>query len=188
MCQGHKPQEFSGKWCDGKDSQGMIKTERLLLRELRTEDLADFFELMSCAEVVRFEPYSVMNLEEAEKELERRVSSEAFWPLRSMILEKSLETSTWDVVISTHWNLVSSCIRFTGIKALLGRPASQSLMMPSRRASIGCMPNVIQKMQPHGTCWNVLGFREKVTFGRMCIFTGMIWAIQYGKILICTPC
>lgn len=56
----------------------MIKTEHLLLRELRTGDLADFFELMSCAEVVRFEPYSVMNLGEAEKELERRVSSEAF--------------------------------------------------------------------------------------------------------------
>lgn len=56
----------------------MIKTERLLLRELRTEDLADFLELMSCPEVVRFEPYNLMSLGEAEKELERRVSTEAF--------------------------------------------------------------------------------------------------------------
>ncbi len=56
----------------------MFKTERLLLRELRTGDLADFFELMSCAAAVRFEPYGVMNLGEAEKELERRVSSESF--------------------------------------------------------------------------------------------------------------
>ena len=56
----------------------MIKTERLLLRELRTEDLVDFYELMSCPAVVLYEPYSVMSMEEAEKELERRVSSKSF--------------------------------------------------------------------------------------------------------------
>lgn len=55
-----------------------IKTERLLLRDLRMEDLADFHELMSSPAVVRYEPCGVMTLKEAEGELERRIGSGAF--------------------------------------------------------------------------------------------------------------
>lgn len=55
-----------------------METERLLLRKLCLEDLPDFFELMSSPAVVLFEPYGVMNPEEARRELERRIGNGEF--------------------------------------------------------------------------------------------------------------
>lgn len=55
-----------------------METERLQLRKLCLEDLPDFFELMSSPAVVRFEPYDVMNQEEARRELEHRTGNKEF--------------------------------------------------------------------------------------------------------------
>ena len=53
-----------------------METERLILRRYRPSDLQDLFEYLSDPETVAFEPYEPMNLEEAQKNLEWRVSTE----------------------------------------------------------------------------------------------------------------
>ena len=53
----------------------IIKTDRLILRRFTQDDLLDLFEYLSDPEVVRFEPYRPMTLEEARQELDRRIAS-----------------------------------------------------------------------------------------------------------------
>ena len=54
----------------------IIKTDRLILRRFTQDDLLDLFEYLSDPEVVRFEPYRPMTLEEAKDELDRRIASD----------------------------------------------------------------------------------------------------------------
>lgn len=54
----------------------IIKTDRLILRRFTQDDLLDLFEYLSDPEVVRFEPYRPMTLEEAGQELDRRIASD----------------------------------------------------------------------------------------------------------------
>ena len=54
----------------------MIETDRLILRRFSEKDLLDLFEYLSDPEVVRFEPYRPMTLEEARQELDRRIASD----------------------------------------------------------------------------------------------------------------
>lgn len=53
-----------------------IETKRLLLRRFREGDLDDLYRYLSDPEVVRFEPYRPMSLEEVRQNLEWRVSTE----------------------------------------------------------------------------------------------------------------
>lgn len=55
-----------------------METERLILRHYEMEDLTDFFEYISDPEVVRFEPYRPMTMEEAKKTLEYRIPSDEY--------------------------------------------------------------------------------------------------------------
>ena len=55
-----------------------MTTDRLLLRGLQLRDLPDFYELVSNPSVLRFEPYSVMSLLQAEAELTERIKSRSF--------------------------------------------------------------------------------------------------------------
>lgn len=53
-----------------------VETERLLLRRFFPADIDDLFEYVSDTEVVKFEPYAPMSREEAEKNLEWRISTD----------------------------------------------------------------------------------------------------------------
>ena len=55
-----------------------LETERLILRTYEERDLQDLYEYLSDEEVVAFEPYEPMNLEEVKKCLEDRIASEEF--------------------------------------------------------------------------------------------------------------
>ena len=50
-----------------------IETKRLRLRPFQGKELEDLFQYLSDPEVVRFEPYQAMSLEEARAELDRRI-------------------------------------------------------------------------------------------------------------------
>lgn len=54
----------------------MVETERLVLRRYRRTDLQDLFEYLSDPEVVKYEPYRPMSLEEARENLDWRVGTE----------------------------------------------------------------------------------------------------------------
>ncbi len=54
----------------------MIETERLILRRYKKEDLQDLYEYLSDEEVVKYEPYKPMTLEEAAETLEWRMGTE----------------------------------------------------------------------------------------------------------------
>lgn len=54
----------------------ILETERLLLRRYREGDLQDLFEYLSDPEVVKFEPYRPMKLEEVKENLKWRTSTE----------------------------------------------------------------------------------------------------------------
>lgn len=47
-----------------------ILTERLIIRNYEEKDLNDLYEYHSDEEVVRFEPYTAMNLDDVKKNLE----------------------------------------------------------------------------------------------------------------------
>lgn len=53
----------------------ILETDRLILRRYREGDLQDLYEYLSDPEVVRYEPYRVMELEEVRKELKERIVS-----------------------------------------------------------------------------------------------------------------
>lgn len=61
-----------------QNERTVLQTKRLLLRALSAEDLADFHEIMSDPDVVRFEPYSPMTLGESERELGSRAGNPEF--------------------------------------------------------------------------------------------------------------
>ncbi len=54
----------------------ITETERLILRRYKKEDLQDLFEYLSDKEVVKYEPYKPMTLEEAKENLEWRIGTE----------------------------------------------------------------------------------------------------------------
>ena len=54
----------------------MTETDRLILRKFLDSDLLDLFEYLSDPEVVKFEPYKPMTLEEVREELDRRISAD----------------------------------------------------------------------------------------------------------------
>lgn len=53
-----------------------VKTQRLILRRFRREDLRDLQEYLSDGEVVRFEPCKPMNIQETAQVLEERIASD----------------------------------------------------------------------------------------------------------------
>ena len=53
----------------------IAKTDRLILRRYGNEDLQDLYEYLSDEEVVKYEPYRVMDIAEVSEELDRRISS-----------------------------------------------------------------------------------------------------------------
>lgn len=54
----------------------MIQTERLILRRYRQSDLQDLHEYLSDPEVVKFEPYLPMTMEQAQENLAWRISTD----------------------------------------------------------------------------------------------------------------
>ncbi|MCI5647817.1 MAG: GNAT family N-acetyltransferase [Fusicatenibacter sp.] len=54
----------------------IAETNRLILRRYKESDLNDLYEYLSDAEVVRYEPYQPMNLNEVKSNLEWRISTD----------------------------------------------------------------------------------------------------------------
>lgn len=54
----------------------IAETERLILRRYQKEDLPDLFEYLSDREVVEYEPYQPLTLEETKEDLERRIRTD----------------------------------------------------------------------------------------------------------------
>ena len=54
----------------------IAETERLVLRRYRKEDLQDLFECLSDKEVVEYEPYRPLTLDETKENLEWRIGTE----------------------------------------------------------------------------------------------------------------
>lgn len=54
----------------------MIQTERLILRRYRQSDLQDLHEYLSDPEVVKFEPYLPMTMEQVQENLAWRISTD----------------------------------------------------------------------------------------------------------------
>ena len=54
----------------------IIETERLILRRYKKEDLQDLFEYLSDGEVLEYEPYKPMSLNETKENLEWRISTD----------------------------------------------------------------------------------------------------------------
>lgn len=57
----------------------MLKTERLVLRPFEEADAEGLHACLGDEEVVRYEPYGAMTMEECRLEAARRASDEAFW-------------------------------------------------------------------------------------------------------------
>lgn len=53
-----------------------IETPRLILRRYKESDLEGLYQYLSDPEVVRFEPYRTMDMEETKAELQRRIASD----------------------------------------------------------------------------------------------------------------
>lgn len=78
-----------------------FETERLILRRYRETDLDDLYEYLSDEEVLRFEPYRAMNLDETRKTLAYRIGSERFFAVElkenhKMIGNVYIEKSNFD--------------------------------------------------------------------------------------------
>lgn len=54
----------------------IAETERLILRRYRQEDIEDLFEYLSDQEVVKYEPYQPLTLEEAKENLQWRIGTD----------------------------------------------------------------------------------------------------------------
>ena len=54
----------------------IAETERLILRRYQKEDLPDLFEYLSDREVVEYEPYQPLTLDEAKENLEWRIGTD----------------------------------------------------------------------------------------------------------------
>lgn len=54
----------------------IAETERLILRRYGTEDLQDLFEYLSDTEVVKYEPYKPLTLDDARENLKWRIGTE----------------------------------------------------------------------------------------------------------------
>lgn len=53
----------------------IAETERLVLRRYKKEDLQDLFEYLSDKEVVEYEPYKALTLDETKENLEWRIGT-----------------------------------------------------------------------------------------------------------------
>lgn len=67
-----------------------LETERLILRTYEERDLQDLYEYLSDEDVVAFEPYEPMNLEEVKKCLEDRIVSGEFLAIEERITGKMI--------------------------------------------------------------------------------------------------
>lgn len=54
----------------------IAETERLILRRYKRNDLQDLYEYLSCSEVVKYEPYKPMTIDEVENNLDWRISTD----------------------------------------------------------------------------------------------------------------
>lgn len=61
----------------------ILETERLILRRYRASDLQDLYEYLSDLEVVKFEPYKPMTIDEVKENLTWRISTDEMIAIES---------------------------------------------------------------------------------------------------------
>lgn len=68
----------------------MLETERLILRKYRDSDLQDLYEYLSDAEVLKFEPYKPMSIDEVKENLAWRMSTDEMIAIESKEEQKMI--------------------------------------------------------------------------------------------------
>lgn len=68
----------------------MLETERLILRKYRDSDLQDLYEYLSDAEVLKFEPYKPMSIDEVKENLVWRMSTDEMIAIESKEEQKMI--------------------------------------------------------------------------------------------------
>lgn len=61
----------------------ILQTERLILRKHHTSDLQDLYEYLSDLEVVKFEPYKPMTIDEVKENLTWRINTDEMIAIES---------------------------------------------------------------------------------------------------------
>lgn len=77
-----------------------IETERLILRRYKAEDLNDLFEYLSDDEVVKYEPYKAMTLEETKENLKWRMETDEMIAVELKENHKMIEQSHYSICVS----------------------------------------------------------------------------------------
>ena len=113
-----------------------IETERLIIRPFRAEDEPALYEYLSDAEVVRYEPYHPMSMEEVRAEAVRRAEDKAFGRSAKR-MERLLEIciSTKVTLIPGSWGM---CLTAgTGNRDMRMRVRGHCLTWPSGNGMSG---------------------------------------------------
>lgn len=122
-----------------------ILTERLIIRNYEEKDLNDLYEYLSVEEVVRFEPYTAMNLDDVRKNLEWRISSDEIFALElkengkmngNIFLGKR-ECETLELGYVLNRNFWSNGYAFEACSAMCGNVFSKGI----HRLEANCDPN-----------------------------------------------
>ena len=72
------------------DSIILAETERLILRRYQPEDLQDLYEYLSDPEVVKYEPYQPLTLEETKENLKWRIGTEEMIAVECKVSHKMI--------------------------------------------------------------------------------------------------
>lgn len=122
-----------------------ILTERLIIRNYEEKDLNDLYEYLSDEEVVRFEPYTAMNLDDVKKNLEWRISSDEIFALElkengkmigNIFLGKR-ECETLELGYVLNRNFWGNGYAFEACSAMCGNVFSKGI----HRLEANCDPN-----------------------------------------------
>ena len=111
-----------------------ILTERLIIRNYEEKDLNDLYEYLSDEEVVRFEPYTAMNLDDVRKNLEWRISSDEM--IGNIFLGKR-ECETLELGYVLNRNFWGNGYAFEACSAMCGNVFSKGI----HRLEANCDPN-----------------------------------------------
>lgn len=137
-----------------------ILTERLIIRNYEEKDLNDLYEYLSDEEVVRFEPYTAMNLDDVRKNLEWRISSDEIFALElkengkmigNIFLGKR-ECETLELGYVLNRNFWDNGYAFEACSAMCGNVFSKGI----HRLEANCDPN-------NAASWKLL---ERLGFAR----------------------
>ena len=96
----------------------IAETERLILRRYKKSDLQDLYEYLSDSEVVKYEPYKPMNMEEVEENLNWRISTEEMIAVELKSNHKMIGNVYLGKETLRRWKLAMCFIKNIGAKVM----------------------------------------------------------------------